>query len=179
MKYFFLLFSFLSLTANSQTRIIGRLLDYDSHSPIANCIVKYDTSHANVGFQIENAVLTNDSGYFQLDCKLKSPKIDIMFSQVGYEKLVISTIPNSFDTTLNLKNIWMLEGSYNWDGNCIKKYLWGLIKIKKRCGGYIKGLLEKNNYPSIILIKYPKDSAEKSFTIVNRSLTIDYRDITK
>jgi hypothetical protein len=68
----------------------------------------------------------------------------------------------------------MLEGSYNWDGTCSKKYLWGLIKTTRGCGGYIVGFVEKNKGKKEILIKYPKTENEKLFQIQNNSLVLEY-----
>jgi hypothetical protein len=169
-----------SLPINSQTRIIGRLLEYSSNEPINYCQVRIDSTILKFeNYQKDNVIQTNDSGYFQISYNFNSTKIDILFSAITYEKLIIVNIPNCQDSVINLGNIWLFEGSYNWDGECVTKYLWGLIKIKKGCGGYIKGTIEKSKGASGIWEKYPKNSIEKYFLINDRYLILDYNELIK
>jgi hypothetical protein len=164
--------------AYSQCKIVGRILDYDANYPIANCIVQFDTIITERMNQV-NACLADDSGYFQAIYNLKSSKLDLAFSQAGHEKLILKNIPISNASFIDLGDIWLLGGSYYWDGTKTKKHLWGLFKTTKGCGGYEIGFIEKNKDKHEIFLNYPKTGKEKYFQILDNTMILDYDEKQK
>jgi hypothetical protein len=160
----------------SQDKIVGRVFDYEKNSPVFGCLVYLDTTVSD--FNSQKFVTTNDSGFFQLDLKDKIKNLVLGFQFVGFEKMVIKNIqrqPNTFD----LGAIWLFDASLTWDGICTKKYLFGLIKIKKGCWGNVVGIVDKNKGKSNFTIEYPKNGSVKRFDIFKHNVILDYNELKK
>jgi hypothetical protein len=161
--------------AYSQCKIVGRIFDYDENYPIVGCIVQFDSIFTDKMNHL-NACLADDSGHFQAIYYPKSSKLDLAFSQAGHEKLILKNIPISNTSFVDIGDIWLLGGSYYWDGTITKKHLWGLFRTTKGCGGYEIGFLERNKDKHSILLNYPKTGKEKYFQIFDRTLILDYSE---
>lgn len=167
----------LGLSINAQITIKGRILSYDDNSPIVGCIAFIDTSIA-VYSKLTPAICSNDSGIFQLTCPEEFDKFILGFTMVGFEKLYIKDIYKIKDT-IDIGDIWLFEGSYTWDGEVIRSYLFGLIKKRKGISGNVAGVIDKNEGKIMIDVNYPKNGQFKHFQITDRKMIIDYNDFKK
>lgn len=159
-----------------QNTIVGQIKDYeDSTRNIGLVLVTIDTSIASITFA-KNGVISAVDGLFKIQCETSSLNNCLRFTQGGYEILIICGIKfNKYDT-INIGTVYLLPGSYEWDGYCYKKIFFGLFRKKWECGGHKSGYLENHGYPDKINISYPKGKKNKNFNIIDRTLIIDYKE---
>ncbi len=164
-----------STSINAQV-IKGKLFDYDGNIPYSHINVIADSTFDFIANRALNWCISDTNGVFILDSLYTQKNIHLIFQSVGVEALIIKNIPTTKDT-LDLGEIYLLQGSYHWDGECSKRYLWGLIKWTKGCSGDVIGVIEKNLNKVSLEIDYPKGQAIKKFKIREKTLILDYKDV--
>ncbi len=156
--------------------IKGKLFDYEGNEPYSYVNVIADSKFDFIANRALDWCISDTNGVFLLDSLDTQDNIHLIFQSVSTEALIIENIPNDNDT-LDLGNIYLFLGSYHWDGECTKKYLWGLIKWTKGCSGEVTGIIKQNVDKDTLVIDYPKGHEIKKFRIREKALIIDYGDL--
>jgi hypothetical protein len=172
-----LLILFTSFFLYGQNLIKGSVVVYNhSFEPTGINILVIDTIPNN---EITGAV-TGSSGTFKIN-SVPNGKIDLEFSFIGCYKTILKGIELNNDT-VEIQNIPVFENDCEiaWDGFCEKKILWGLIKIKRACGGteyYNNSPFPDNNKIYMDCKKSDTDSILFELDPLTKDIEVDYEII--
>ena len=167
----------ISITSEGQGKIKGSVKVYDS---------TLETEGINVilvsPFLRKEVIGTvvNSTGEFEIK-NIPSGKIDLQFSFIGCYYTIVKDIEINNDT-IEIWNVPIFESNeiIAWDGYCEKKYLWGLIKIKKECGG--NEYINNSKFPADNKIFIKCDSNENDSLLYElnpstKRIEIDYKKL--
>jgi hypothetical protein len=152
------------------------VVDYETNGPCGVGIAYLDSSFSKENHHIITKEFDN---IIKIDSITVICLVNLTIKLSPYETLKIRNIPIKNMEQIDLGTVALLGGSYLWDGYCTHKYLFGLIKKTKGCGGYIKGFIESHPGIDSIEIEFPKHSSLKKIRIQDKSLVVNYEDLLK
>jgi len=126
--------------------------------------------------------IVDSIGSFKISA-IPNGKVDLQFSFIGCYHTIIKEIDLANDT-IELWNIPVFESNCEiaWDGICVKKFLWGLIKITRECGGtdyYKKSQFPANNRITINCGEPENDSILYELNPKTERIEVEYKKIKK
>lgn len=180
-KIFTIVIYFLTFLASTftfgQNLIKGSVKVYNSDlkSQGINVIV-IDTSSSEKVI----GTVVDSTGRFRIST-IPNGKIDLQFSFIGCYHTIIKEIELENDT-IEFWNIPVFESNCEiaWDGICVKKFLWGLIRITRECGGtdyYKKSQFPANNRININCWESENDSILYELNPKTKKIEVEYKKI--
>lgn len=163
----------LSFPGYSQYSIRGVALDYRERYELVGCpVIAYP---ANVDLTMENqeigclnkdkqltGLVTNMNGGFELN-NVPLKKVNLLFSAIGYEKMIIENIPLKRSKTVDIGNIYLLNAAIVFGMN---GYLEGVIANKSR------------KISTTVSLDYPPRRKKIKVRVEKDFIYIDYKELS-